>query len=147
MATHDIARETWATFFDDFNGRHQGLLVNVFSVTPDRGSARGGGGDDSGGAHAEERGKPFGGVSLGAGGAVEIKVGGAVHAVERPTRVYHKTGPDVLMDSEVDHNEALEITSAGDPPITYLRFFRPKDAAGGDNAVARRQEEPMITVV
>ena len=113
MATHDVARETWAAFFEDFSGRHQGARVTVSTVSPAHGP------------HVEEDHRPFVGITLN-DEAVRLEIGGdRTHLIEQPTRVYHKTGPDVLMSSEADHGEAIEITASGDPPITYLRFFRP----------------------
>ena len=123
MATHDIARETWAAFFDDFSGRHQGARVTVSTVSPQNGD----------GPQREEDHQPFTAIALD-GEAVRLQLGGEEHAhgIEQPTRVYHKTGPDMLMSSEADHGEAIEITASGDPPITYLRFFRPTTSE--DNA-------------
>ncbi len=119
MATHDIARETWAAFFDDFSSRHQnGARVSVSSVSPQ--SARG--------PRVEQDHQPFSGIALNAD-VIRLQMGeDHTHVIERPTRVYHKTGPDVLMSSEVEHGEAIEITASGGPPITYLRFFRPTAA-------------------
>ncbi len=127
MATHDIARETWAAFFNDFSGRHNGARVTVSTVSP----------QNADGPRVEDRHQPFTGILLdeknNEGGAVLLQMGeDHTHVIERPTRVYHKTGPDVLMSSEAEHGEAIEITASGEPPITYLRFFRPapsEDAA------------------
>ena len=122
MATHDIARETWGAFFDDFSRRHQGARVTVSTVSP-----------QTNGPAVEERDRPFAGITLD-GAAVRLQIGGEEHAhvIEQPTRVYHKTGPDVLMSSEVEHGEAIEITASGEPPITYLRFSRPADQETSD---------------
>lgn len=127
MATHDIARETWAAFFEDFSNRHQGARVSASTVSPQ--NARG--------PRVQDDHQPFTGISLDeknneGGGAVLLQMGeDHTHVIERPTRVYHKTGPDVLMSSEAERGEAIEITASGDPPITYLRFSRPpaEDAA------------------
>jgi hypothetical protein len=122
MATHDIARETWAAFFDDFSKQHRNLRVTVTTVSP---------GAD--GPQTVQSGQPFASIALdqanGEAGAVVLTMGGdgdaATHRIERPTRVYHKTGPDVLMTAEVEHGEALEITSQNDPPITYIHVHTP----------------------
>ena len=34
MATHDIAREGWAEFFDDFSKARQGATVTIETVAP-----------------------------------------------------------------------------------------------------------------
>ena len=123
MATHDIARETWAAFFDDFSRRHQGLLVTVTAVSP-----------DADGPQVAEQGLPFVGISQDPNGSeagdIVLTMGTetddhVTHRIDRPTRVYHKTGPEVLMTAEVEHGEALEITSQGEPPITYVHFHTP----------------------
>ena len=122
MATHDIARETWATFFDDLSRRRQGTPVTVETVAPESGTER------------EADALPFAGISLdseGGAGAVVIRLGAeggdsVTHTITNPTRVYHKTGGGV-MSIEVEQAEALEITSSDEPPITYLRFRLPDE--------------------
>ena len=124
MATHDIERERWGAFFDEFSRRRQGMLVTIEAVAPESGP------------QVETRGLPFVGITLdrkGSGGdTIEILTGTErddhlSHTIPAPTRVYHKTGAGVMSD-EVNPDEILEITSSGDPPITYLRFQRPPDA-------------------
>ena len=123
MATHDIARETWADFFDDLSRRRQGSPVTVETVAPESGTER------------EVDALPFAGISLdtkGSGaGAIVIILGTetddhVTHTITNPTRVYHKTGGGV-MSIEVEQAEALEITSSDEPPITYLRFHLPEE--------------------
>jgi hypothetical protein len=125
MATHDIPRETWAAFFDDFSRTRQGALVTVEAVTPQTGP------------QVETRALPFAGISLEAkgssAGTIQIMMGAdpddhVTHTITAATRVYHKTGAGV-MSAEVDHDEALEITADSEPPVTYLRFRRPADSA------------------
>jgi hypothetical protein len=68
MATHDIARETWAAFFDDFSKEHRNLLVTVTTVSP---------GAD--GPQAVQSGQTFAGIALdqasGEAGAVVLTMG------------------------------------------------------------------------
>lgn len=123
MATHDIDRATWADFFNDFSRRHQGALVTVEAVAPNHGP------------QAETRALPFVGITFenkeSEAGAILLLIGTetgdqVTHTIANPTRVYHKTGTGVL-SAEVDPDEALEITTQGDPPITFVRF---RPAAG-----------------
>jgi hypothetical protein len=127
MATHDIARETWADFFEDFSRRRQGTPVTIEAVDPRA--------DDEHDRQVEERGLPLVGISYEAkgseAGAIEIMTGTApedhvTHTITNPKDVYHKTGAGV-MSLEVDPDEVLEITSSDYPPVTYLRFRRPEN--------------------
>lgn len=139
MATHDIARATWADFFGDFSKRHHGTRVTIEAVAPQTGPK------------AETKSVPFVGISMDAkdrgGDTIEVltatESGDQVtHAIHGPTRVYHKTGAGVMSD-EVNAEEILEITSSGEPPITYLRFYPLDDPT----EQAKRRQDQTITVI
>lgn len=121
MATHEIAREDWNTFFTEFSRRHQDAKVAIETVSP------------VDGVNEAADFLPFLGITLdtkGSGaGSIEIMTATEdgddfTHVVTAPKQVYHKTGAGVLSD-EVTPDEILEITSADAPPITYLRFRHP----------------------
>ncbi len=121
MATHDIAREGWAEFFDDFSKARQGVMVSIETVAP-----------RTDGPQTQTRALPFVGITFedkGSGAnTIQIMAGTETddhltHTVTNPQRVFHKTGAGV-MSAEVNPDEVLEITASEDPPITYLRFRR-----------------------
>lgn len=119
MATHDIPREQWKTFFEDFSRRHQGRArVTVEAVDPKTQP------------HVEANALPFVGLSFeekgSDTGSIVLLLGAergdhVKHSVENPRHVYHKAGAGVL-SSEVNPDEILEITAPGDPPILFLHF-------------------------
>jgi hypothetical protein len=138
MATHEIAREQWETFFTEFTQRHEGAEVEIDAVSP------------TDGVKEETHFLPFTGISFvakGSGaGTIEITTGTALgsdftHVVTAPKQVYHKAGAGVLSD-EVTPDEILEITSADAPPITYLRFRNPGD--GDVTAAANRDTQIVV---
>jgi hypothetical protein len=60
-------------------------------------------------------------------GSIDIMAGTeatnhVTHVITHPKRVYHKTGTGDL-SSEVERDEVVEVTAAGDPPVTYIRFL------------------------
>ena len=117
MATHEISPERWAEFFEDFSKRHEDSMVEVDAVSPQAG------------IRPETQWLPFVGISFeekgSEAGSVRILtatgIGDNSIEVTAVKQVYHKPGAGVLSD-EVTENEIIEITSADDPPITYLRF-------------------------
>jgi hypothetical protein len=124
MATHDIPREQWKAFFEEFSRRHQGARVTVEAVDP-RSTP-----------HAEATRLPLVSISFdeggsgGEAGAIRLQLGadggdGPVsRTIANPKQVYHKTGAGV-MSSEVNPDEILEVTAQGEPPITYLHITHP----------------------
>lgn len=119
MATHDIPREQWKQFFEEFSKRHQGRArVTVEAVDPRTQP------------HVEANRLPFVGISYeekgSDAGSVVLLLGTepndhVTHVIADPKHVYHKPGAGV-MSSEVNPDEILEITAPGDPPITFLHF-------------------------
>lgn len=117
MATHEITRENWAEFFEEFSKRHQGAEMEADAVSPQSG------------VRPETQWLPFVGIAFeqrgSEAGTIRVLtatgIGDNTIEIAAPKQVYHKPGAGVLSD-EVTENEILEITSAGDPPITYLRF-------------------------
>ena len=75
--------------------------------------------------------KPLVGITMdhaGSGaGSITLLLGGEgadliTHIVTEPKALYHKSAAGIISD-EVNHaDEIVEITSAGDPPITQLHF-------------------------
>ena len=122
MATHDIPRNEWPGFLEEFTRRHQGARVTIEAVDP-RTSPQ-----------TEAQAVPFVGISFeGAQQGDEedaivllMERGGdgrkhASHTIRGPRHLYHKPGAGVI-SSEVNSDEILEITAGGEPPITYLHF-------------------------
>jgi len=118
MATHEIARERWAEFFEVFSKKRQGTEVEVDAVSP------------TAGVRPETLWLPFVGISYEEKGSdagdililTGTELGDHVtHTVTAPKQVYHKSAAGILSD-EVTEDEIIEITSANDPPVTYLRF-------------------------
>jgi hypothetical protein len=117
MATHEIARENWAEFLEDFSKRHEGAEVEADAVSPQSG------------VRPETQWLPFVGIEFeekgSEAGTIRLLTGTVIgdNSIEitSPKQVYHKPGAGVMSD-EVTENEILEITSADEPPITYLRF-------------------------
>ena len=117
MATHEISREHWATFFEDFSKRHEGTLVEADAVSPQTGVRPETQWLPFVGIEFEEKGSEAGSIRL----LTTTEIGDNSIEITSPKQVYHKPGAGILSD-EVTENEILEITSADDPPITYLRF-------------------------
>ena len=118
MATHDIPRENWATFLDEFSRTHTGALVTVETV------------DAQSDPRIEAKALPLGGLTFenkdGEGDTISLLLGAETadqmtHTITGPKHVYHKTGAGIISD-EVNAGEILEITSAGHPAITQLQF-------------------------
>lgn len=114
MATHEIARDQWHDFFQEFSNRRKGALVEVDRVSPTNGIKR------------EVKWLPFAGIRFDSETVTVLTEGNDAHTIDNPRQVYHKSATGV-MSSEETHDELIEVTTTGDPPITYLRF-RPADA-------------------
>lgn len=114
MATHEISKDQWESFFSVFSERRGGALVTVEIADPQKGPRK------------AETNQPLTGITMDDAGSVVLHLGaGSGDAVTRiitePKAVYHKSAAGVMSD-EVNHDEIIEITSAGDPPITQLHF-------------------------
>jgi hypothetical protein len=118
MATHEIGRDAWASYFEEFTRTHQNARVTVETV------------DAQADPQISPKDKPFTGISYanqGDGEIIELLLGGEkAHAITAPKHVYHKTGAGIISD-EVNSDEILEITSAGHPAITLLQFHPAKE--------------------
>ena len=119
MPTREIARSEWKTYFDEFSRTRAGERVTLELIHDPQSNPE----------FALEK-QPLVGISFEEKGSDEgdilISVGGETtnsltHAVTHPVHVYHKNARGILSD-EVNVDEVLEITSTGDPRITYLRF-------------------------
>lgn len=119
MATHEIPRDDWKTYFAEFSRTRQGARVTVETVADAQSDPR-----------IEAKALPLVGISYGPqsgkGDAFEITLGNAgqnhrTHTITAPKHVYHKTGAGLISD-EVNADEVIEITSAGRPAITHLQF-------------------------
>jgi hypothetical protein len=118
MPTRQIEPDQWKAFLEEFSRRHQGAFVAVETADPEDGTQE------------ETKEMPFLGISFEVKGSeadsVEVIVGTEAedhitHTIFRPKKIYHKEAAGLISD-EVNRDEILEITSADDPPITYLRF-------------------------
>lgn len=118
MATHEIGRDAWASYFEEFTQTHRNARVTVETV------------DAQGDPKISPKARPFLGISYSReDGAETIALrldGETVHAITAPKHVYHKTGAGLISD-EVNTDEILEITSAAHPAITYLQFHPAKE--------------------
>ncbi len=121
MATHDIPREEWHAYLEEFSRTHGGALVTIETVSA---------GDDPRieaealplvGISYETKGDEIGTILLLLGAEPDDHV---THAIEAPKHVYHKSGAGMISD-EVNAGEILEITAASHPAITQLQF-RPR---------------------
>lgn len=111
MATKEIPRDEWTTFFDAFSRKHEGWLATLEILSADIG------------AQQEARDLPLEGISFLSIGSepetIVINLGKAAddhvtHVVNKPTRVW-------LEQTSEGANVALEIESAEDVK-TLLRF-------------------------
>jgi hypothetical protein len=111
MATKEIPRDEWTTFFDRFSQQHEGWLATVEVLGPDIG------------AQEEAHDLPLEGISAAsrddAAGTIAISLGKTpedhvTHTITEPTRIW-------LEQTSLGANAALEIESAGDIK-TLLRF-------------------------
>lgn len=120
MATHDIPRENWQEYFDEFTCKHKGATMKVETV-------------DNHSAPQISKPHPLVGISYSpanvepdaitiefAGGANQI----VTRKIQSPKHVYHKTGAGIISD-EVNAHEVIEITAESHPAITQLQF-RPR---------------------
>ena len=123
MPTREIPRANWGQFFDDFSHTRAGALITIEVVN----------GPEADPAFEAQR-LPLTGISYdprGSGaGHIEIMAGiegedHVTHTIGQPVHVYHKEGAGLISD-EINQDEILEITASAPPPITYLRFQRPK---------------------
>lgn len=119
MPTREISRDQWPAFLDEFSRRRAGARVTIEVVNGPQADPR-----------FTARHLPLVGVSYdekGSGaGHIEILAGTEAddhitHTVVQPVHLYHKDGAGLISD-EVNVDEIIEITSAAQPPITYLRF-------------------------
>jgi hypothetical protein len=138
MATHEIAREDWSSFFSEFSRRHRDAEVAIEAVSPVDGVNEAANFMPFVDITFNEKGSNAGTISItsGADGGVNL-----THTVTAPKQVYHKTGAGVLSD-EVTPDEILEITSADAPPITYLRFRHP--GAVNLNEIANQSSQTAV---
>ena len=111
MATHEIPQDQWESFFSVFSERRNGAIVTVELADPQKGPRK------------AETNQPLTGIMLDDAGSVVVQFGGDAvsRTITEPKAVYHKSAAG-LMSDEVNHDEIIEITSAGDPPITQLHF-------------------------
>lgn len=114
MATHEIPQEQWESFFTVFSERRSGALVTVEVADPQKGPRK------------AETNQPLMNISINEAGSVVVRLGGTgsdavTRTIGEPKAVYHKSAAGMMSD-EVNHDEIIEITSAGDPPITQLHF-------------------------
>ncbi|MBC8138498.1 MAG: DUF5335 family protein [Fibrella sp.] len=114
MATHEIPQDQWESFFAVFSERRNGALVTVELADPQKGPRK------------AETNQPLTGITIDDAGSVLLQLGGTgsdtvTRTITEPKAVYHKSAAGVMSD-EVNHDEIIEITSAGDPPITQLHF-------------------------
>lgn len=121
MPTRQIEATQWKEYLEDFSRRHQGAQIAIETADPEAGTQE------------EARWLPFVGISFEIKGSeadsIEILAGTETadhltHTIFRPKKVYHKEGAGIASD-EVNQDEILEITSADEPPVTYLRFRHP----------------------
>ncbi len=80
--------------------------------------------DPQKGPRKAEKNQPLTGITVDDAGSVVVQFGGGdatTRTITEPKAVYHKSAAG-LMSDEVNHDEILEITSAGDPPVTQLHF-------------------------
>jgi len=118
MPTRQIEPDQWKAFLEEFSRRHQGTVVAIEVADPESGK------------QSEVRAMPFVGITFETNGSeadtIEVLAGTETedhveHTIFRPKAIYHKEAAGLISD-EVNRDEILEITSADDPPITYLRF-------------------------
>jgi hypothetical protein len=117
MATHEISRNNWKSFLEDFSKRHELAEVEVDAVSPQSGVRPETHWLPFTGIEFEDKGSEAGTIRL----LTVTEIGDNTIEITAPRQIYHKPGAGVLSD-EVTENEILEITSSDDPPITYLRF-------------------------
>jgi hypothetical protein len=113
MATHEISPDQWESFFTVFNERRSGATVTVEIADPQKGLRK------------AETNQPLTSISV-ADGNIVLKMGGnggdaVTRTITQPKTVYHKSAAGMMSD-EVNHDEIIEVTSAGDPPVTQLHF-------------------------
>jgi hypothetical protein len=124
MATHEIPKPEWESYFAAFTERHQGALVSIEDVDPAAAQPE-----------YETRDLPFLSIRCAQQGehnpdTIVVVTASATgdsfesHTIHAPKEVYHKPGAGVL-SNEVNADEVLEITSGGRPPIYYLTFRHP----------------------
>jgi hypothetical protein len=132
MATREIPRDEWPTFFDIFTQQHEGWLASLEIFAPDLG------------AQEEARNLPLKGISTTAKDSkaqtIAISLGKipedhVTHTIANPTRLW-------LQQTSLGANAALEIESANEVR-TLLRFRSalPADMVDGvvfDNEAAER---------
>ena len=118
MPTRQIEPNEWKDFLDDFSRRHQGVIVAIETADPEAGTQN------------EVSALPFVGINFQVKGSeadtIEVMAGTekedhVEHTIFRPKAIYHKDAAGLVSD-EINQDEILEITSADNPPITYLRF-------------------------
>jgi len=111
MATREIPRREWMSFFDGFSGEHQQWPTTVETISGDIGD------------QPEVEGEPLVGISFdpkgSSSGAIEVMVGvrpdnHLTHTITDPTQVW-------LRDTVEAGDEALEVESA-DGSKTLIRF-------------------------
>jgi hypothetical protein len=120
MPTRQIEPDQWKSFLEEFSRRHQGSLIAIETADPEAGTQEETKLMPFLGISFEEKGSEADSVEVIAGTEAEDHV---THTIFLPKKIYHKEGAGLISD-EVNRDEILEITSADDPPITYLRFRR-----------------------
>ncbi|HEX5324000.1 MAG TPA: DUF5335 family protein [Capsulimonadaceae bacterium] len=119
MSTREIQPAQWKPFLEDFSRRHQGVLMAIETADPDAGPQEEINALPFVGISYEEKGSDADSVEVSAGTEPERHM---THVIFRPRAIYHKEGAGLISD-EVNRDEILEITSADEPPVTYLRFL------------------------
>jgi len=131
--TEEIPKKKWRTFFEEFSRRHEGWLVKVEELIPDRG------------AQTEAVDLPFFGATFEPEppGSVAIELGGIdnghlEHRVEAPTRVWVES---LAGDAEA----AIEIESRGDrKTLVSFRSPQPPESVDGlPGPPPRRARRPV----
>lgn len=121
MATHDIPRETWREYLEQFTCKHKGASVRIETI------------DNNSTPDVRNECYPLVSIAFdragGEMGSIAIQLAHAsgqaiIHVIDSPKHVYHKTGAGIISD-EVNSHEVLEITAASHPAITHLQF-RPR---------------------
>ena len=118
MATHDIPRENWAAFLDEFSRTRLGALVTIETVDPQSDPQIEAKAMPLVGLTFEHKGGEEDTISLILGTEADDQIS---HTIAGPKHLYHKTGAGIISD-EINAGEILEITASSHPAITQLQF-------------------------
>jgi hypothetical protein len=118
MATHEVSREDWPSFFEELSIKRQGCSVTIVEVDPKTGPSSVVTKLPFVGMSYEEKGSEAGAIEVMAGTEPEDHI---THVIQDPQQVIHKTGRG-LLSSELNPSDIVEITKVDGPPITYVQF-------------------------